>query len=495
MNPATGNEIAELELASPSDAALAIGRARTAQRAWESTPLGERCALLVAFGRRLRDDNTLVDTLVAESGKPLHEATVGELWYTLEILRFYTSRKARRTLSPHVRNLSLFAHKQARVLRRPCGVVGVIGPWNWPLLNNFADCLAPLIAGNAVILKPSEHTPLTSLRVQTLWKEAGLPPDLFQVLVGRGEVGQSLVEGADMIFFTGSQKTGRQIAARCGQRLIPCVLELGGKSPMLVLEDADLEGAARAAVWSAFAHSGQVCIRTERVLVDERVADRFLDLARRQVEALRQGPSTPLEDGRAPEVDVGAITFAPQMDVAEKQIAEAVSNGARVVVGGDRRRDLPGQFFRPTILADVTPDMSVMREETFGPVLPVMRVRDADEAVRIANDTEVGLSGSVWSRNEGRARDVASRLQAGSVCVNDVLVNYFCVEAPLGGIKASGLGFRHGSEALLQFCRTETVVEKRPGLGWLTPVISRRLAFPYRRSFLSLVKWVLRRRY
>jgi acyl-CoA reductase-like NAD-dependent aldehyde dehydrogenase len=494
-NPATGATLATLAPSAPSEVAAAVARARVAQRAWQSTPLAARSAQLQAFARRLRDDATLIDTLVAESGKPVHEAVGIELWYTLEVLRGYTTRKARRALEPETRIPSLFMHKRARVLRHPRGVVGVIGPWNWPLLNNFADCLAPLLAGNAVVLKPSEHTPLTSLRVQALWKEAGLPADVFQVVVGRGDVGEALVDTADMIFFTGSQRTGRRIGARCGERLVPCVLELGGKSAMIVLEDADLEAAARGAVWSAFAHSGQVCVRTERVLVDERVADRFLELVRRNVEALRQGPSTPLDDGRAPELDVGAMTFAPQIEVAESQIADALAKGARVLIGGDRRRDLPGQFFRPTVLADCNPTMKVMREETFGPVLPVMRIRDDEEALRIANESDVGLTGSVWSRDERRARDLAARLETGSVCVNDVLVNYFCVEAPLGGVKASGLGFRHGPEALQQFCRTETVVEPRPVLRWIGPSISRRITFPYRRSFLALIRWVLRQRY
>lgn len=494
-NPATGDTLATLEALAPADVAPAVARARVAQRAWQSTPWAVRTSQLRSFVRRLRDDATLIETLVSESGKPVHEAVGAELWYTLEVLRGYTTRKARRALEPEIRIPSLFMHKRARVLRHPRGVVGVIGPWNWPLLNNFADCLAPLLAGNAVILKPSEHAPLTSLRILALWKEAGLPADLFQVLVGRAEVGEALVEAADMIFFTGSQRTGRRIGARCGERLVPCVLELGGKSAMIVLEDADLEAAARAAVWSAFAHSGQVCVRTERVLVDERVADRFLELVRRDTEALRQGPSTPLDDGRAPELDVGAITFAPQMEVAEQQIADALAKGARVVIGGERRRDLPGQFFRPTVLADCNPTMKVMREETFGPLLPVMRFRDSEEALRIANDSEVGLSGSVWSRDERRARDLAARLETGSLCVNDVLVNYFCVEAPLGGIKASGMGFRHGPEALQQFCRTETVIEPRPGLRWIGPAIAKRLTFPYRRSFLALIRWVLRWRY
>jgi acyl-CoA reductase-like NAD-dependent aldehyde dehydrogenase len=267
---------------------------------------------------------------------------------------------------------------------------------------------------------------------------------------------------------------------------------MGGKSPMIVLADADLRRAARAAVWSGFANSGQVCIRTERVIVEDAIADRFVELAAAEIAGLRQGPP-PLGQPDATDVDVGAIAFAPQIERAQQHIADAVARGARVVTGGARRADLPGQFFAPTLIADATPDMAVMREETFGPVLPVMRVPDAEAALRAANDSPVGLSGSVWSGNARRAAAFARRLQAGSVCVNDVLVNYFCVEAPLGGIKGSGTGFRHGPEALRQFCRIETVVEDHPLLGWLSPLLGRELmTFPYKARSQRLLRWFMR---
>jgi len=360
-------------------------------------------------------------------------------------------------------------------------------------LNNFADCVAPLMAGNAVVLKPSEHTPLTSLRVAELWRTLDLPADIFQVLPGRGDVGQALCEACDMIFFTGSQKVGRQVAARCGERLIPSVTELGGKSPMVVLADADLPRAARAAAWSAFAHSGQVCIRTERVLVEEPVADRFAALLAAEVQALRQGPSHP--GRREDEIDMGAVTFAPQVARAEQQIAEAVGRGARVLTGGARRTDLPGRFFQPTVLDGVSPDMAVAHEETFGPLVPIIRVKDAAEALRLVNDSPFGLSGSVWTRDRAAGRAFARQMVAGSVCVNDVLMNYFVVEAPLGGVKASGLGVRHGPEGLRQFCRIETIVEDHPLLGLVSPLIQRELMFPYRARTLRLLRWLMRRVY
>jgi len=262
---------------------------------------------------------------------------------------------------------------------------------------------------------------------------------------------------------------------------------------MVVLADADLPRAARAAAWSAFAHSGQVCIRTERVLVEEPVADRFAALLAAETQALRQGAAPPplAEE----EIDVGAVTFAPQITRVEQQIAEAVGRGARILAGGARRADLPGRFFQPTVLDGVSPDMAVAREETFGPVVPIIRVRDAAEALRVVNDSPFGLSGSVWTRDRAAGRAFARQMVAGSVCVNDVLMNYFVVEAPLGGVKASGLGARHGVEGLRQFCRVETIVEDRPILGLVAPLVQRELMFPYRARTLRLLRWLMRRVY
>jgi acyl-CoA reductase-like NAD-dependent aldehyde dehydrogenase len=443
------------------------------------------------LARALRDDPGFLDTLIGESGKPSYEAEAIEVFYTLELTRYYTGRAGRRALRDDLRHPLIFASKRARVVHHPRGVVAVIGPWNWPLLNNYADCVGPLVCGNAVVLKPSEHTPLTSLRVLDLWRKLGLPEDVFQVVPGRGEAGEALVERADMIFFTGSQAVGRRVAARAGERLVPVVAELGGKSAMIVLADADLPRAAHAAVWSSFAHSGQVCVRTERVLVEEPAAARFLALCAEEISKLRQGAPPLPSRGNDGGLDVGAITFAPQLARAQAHVADAVAKGARIVAGGEARGGA-GQFFAPTMLADATPEMAVMREETFGPVMPVMRVASAEEALRVANDSPLGLTGSVWSRDEARARALARRIEAGSVLVNDVLVNYFCVEAPLGGVKASGLGFRHGPEGLRQFCRVETVLEDHPLLGWLSPIFQRRLTFPYSASTQRLLRRFMR---
>jgi acyl-CoA reductase-like NAD-dependent aldehyde dehydrogenase len=490
-NPATGTLVAEVPAGDADAVAAAVGRARTAQRAWGALPFAERASALRRLARALRDDPTFLDTLIAESGKPRYEAEAMELFYTLELTRFYTGRAGRRALADELRHPFLFATKRARIVRHPRGVVGVIGPWNWPLLNNYADCVAPLAAGNAVVLKPSEHTPLTSLRVAEHWRGLGLPADVFQVVTGRGDAGAALAATTDMVFFTGSAGVGKQVARAAADRLVPAVLELGGKSPMIVLADADLPRAAHAAVWSGFAHSGQVCIRTERVLVEAPVADRFVALCAEEIGRLRQAPP-PTGSPDDASVDVGAITFAPQIARAEQQIADAVARGGQVVAGGARRSDLGGQFFAPTLISDATTEMAVMREETFGPVLPVMRVADAEEALRIANASPMGLSGSVWSGDPERGLAIARRLESGSVCVNDVLVNYFCVESPLGGVKQSGAGVRHGPEGLRQFCRTETIIEDHPVLGWLSPYVDRELAFPYKARTQRLLRRFMR---
>jgi acyl-CoA reductase-like NAD-dependent aldehyde dehydrogenase len=493
-NPATGELVQEVPAADGVAATAAVARARAAQPAWGALPFAERSRVLRRVARALRDDATFLDTLMAESGKPRYEAEGIELFYTLELTRYYTGRAGRRALADELRWPFVFANKRARVVRHPRGVVAVIGPWNWPLLNNYADCVAALAAGNAVVLKPSEHTPLTSMRVEALARAAGLPDGVFQVVPGRGDAGAALAAAADMIFFTGSAAAGKKVAETAAARLVPAVLELGGKSPMIVLADADLPRAAHAAVWSGFANSGQVCIRTERVLVEASVADRFVELAVAEVARLRQAPP-PIARPDAADVDVGAITFAPQAARAERHIADALARGGRVVAGGARRTDLPGCFFAPTLIADATPEMDVMREETFGPVLPVMRVADAEEALRVANASPMGLSGSVWSQDARRASALARRLDAGSVCINDVLVNYFVVEAPLGGIKGSGMGFRHGPEGLRQFCRVETILEDRPLLGWLSPLLGRQLTFPYSARTQRLLRWFMRRIY
>jgi acyl-CoA reductase-like NAD-dependent aldehyde dehydrogenase len=337
-------------------------------------------------------------------------------------------------------------------------VVGVIGPWNYPLTNSFGDCIPALMAGNAVVLKPSEVTPLTNLMLADAVLECGAPPDVFQVATGAGATGAALIDHVDMVHFTGSTKTGRKVAVEAAQRLIPCSLELGGKDPMIVLREADVDRAANMAVQWSMANSGQVCISVERVYVEEPVYDEFVQKVVARTRELRQGPP-----GEVGKVDIGAMTFPPQVEIVRDHVQDAVDKGAQVLVGG-RPGAGPGQFFEPTVLTGVDHTMKIMTEETFGPTLPIMKVRDADEAVRLANDTRYGLNSSVFSKDIAKGEQVARRLHAGNACVNDALMNYLALEAPFGGSNESGLGARHGDAGIRKYCATQTLLLTRFGM-------------------------------
>jgi acyl-CoA reductase-like NAD-dependent aldehyde dehydrogenase len=485
VSPATGAEVGAVPDQGPEGVAESVERARAAAPGWGALPSETRAAAL----RRWRDavldsSEEVVDTLVAESGKPRHEAEGIEVLYLCELIRFM-GRALPRALREEVRRPFLFVTKSTHLVRRPLGVVGVIGPWNFPILNNAGDAVAPLLAGNAVVLKPSEVTPLTSVLLARLWRSAGNDADVFQVVTGRGETGAALVDLVDGVMFTGSVATGRRVAARAGERLVPCVTELGGKSPFVVLHGADLPRAAKAAAWSSFIHSGQVCVRTERIYVEESVADEFEALLLRRVAELRQAAP---EKGAVH--DLGAVTFPRQIANVESQLADAVAKGARVAAGGGPA-PRGGNFFEPTVLTGARPEMDVMREETFGPLVPVMRVANAAEAVRLANRSHLGLNATVFGPAR-EARRVARALESGSVIVNDVLVNYLIVEAPLGGWKESGLGVRHGVEGLRQWTKQTAITVPRRGFSLLGKLVASRLQFPYDPRVLALLRRAMR---
>jgi acyl-CoA reductase-like NAD-dependent aldehyde dehydrogenase len=340
---------------------------------------------------------------------------------------------------------------------RPYGVVGVIGPWNYPLSNSFNDAVPALMAGNSVILKPSEVTPLSALLCQEAMAAAGAPDDVLLVATGDGATGAAVVDAADMVMFTGSTATGRKVMARAAETLTPVSLELGGKDPMIVLRDADLERAANAAVWNGFMNSGQTCISVERVYVEEPVYDEFLGKVVEKTRALRQG-----KPGAPGTIDVGAVTFPRQAEIIESHVSDAVAKGARVLVGG-KRAEGPGRFFEPTVLVDVDHTMECMTEETFGPTLPIMKVSDADEALRLANDTRYGLGASVWTKDLARGEDIANRVEAGATCVNDINTNYAAADLPMGGWKESGIGVRHSAAGIRKYCKSHSVLVTRLG--------------------------------
>ncbi len=458
--PATGEPQPPLTVDSPEAVGAAVAAARRAQPAWAALSFERRRDVLLRFkDELLRSVDEVSDVLVREVGKPRFEAFTTEILTVADLTRFYAQR-ARKLLADERLPLHLFPHKKSWLRWSPRGVVGVISPWNFPFSIPVGDVVMSLAAGNAVVLKPSELTPRVALKARELFTRAGLPEDLFRVVVGKGPTGAALIDaGVDQVVFTGSVATGRKIAEACGRRLIPCILELGGKDPAIVLDDADLERAARQVVWGAFANSGQVCASVERVYVERSVADRFTERVVELTRSLKQG------DPSKESVDVGAMVSPVQLDLVKRHVDEAVAQGARALTGGSPAPG-PGRFFPPTVLVEVTQRMTVMREETFGPVLPILAVADTEEAVRLANDSAYGLTAYVFGSRR-RAEAVADRLVAGSVIVNDVLFHHGLPESPWGGVKDSGLGRVHGLHGLkdlsmMRHFNTERVALPKP---------------------------------
>jgi acyl-CoA reductase-like NAD-dependent aldehyde dehydrogenase len=458
-NPATGETIAHVENMDTARVKQMVERGRAAQPSWAALGFERRAEFLKDLRRWLvQNRRRVVDTLVAEGGRPADEVLQSDLWYAGDAIGFWSKSAPKYLADERIRSRSPFMLGKKVVVRyRPVGVVGVIGPWNYPLVNTFGDAIPALVAGNAVVMKPSEITPLTSLLVAEGAEECGFPANVLQVATGLGDTGAALVDNADMIMFTGSTATGKKIMARAAERLIPVSLELGGKDPCIVLSDADLERAANMAVQWSMSNSGQICQAIERVYVEEPVHDEFVSKVVEKVGALRQG--APAELGG---VDIGAVTFPPQIDTVERHVKDAVEKGATVRVGG-KRREGQGRFFEPTVLTGVDHTMAVMTDETFGPVLPIMKVRDADEAVRLANDSRYGLNSAVFTRDAEKGEVIARQLEAGNACVNDALINYFAFEAPFGGTNESGLGARHGPQGIRKYCATQTVLVTRFG--------------------------------
>lgn len=394
-----------------------------------------------------------------ESGKPAAEAMMADVITTLDVARFCERRAqhvlAQRTIIPS--NIALW-RKRVTITHEPYGVVGIISPWNYPLLLPASTALAALVAGNAVVLKPSELTPATAVRLGELLCEAGVPDAIIQVVPGDGATGAALSNAAiDKLFFTGSAATGRKVAAACAQRLIPCALELGGSDPAIVLDDADLDTAVSGILWGRFSNAGQTCVAPKRAIVHDRVHDEFLSRLSAAAEQLVVGVGVTGSD-------VGPMISPSHAAALESQLRDAEQRGARVI-GAGRRGE---HFFAPTIVAKVSPEMRVVREETFGPLLAVVRVRDDDEAVAVANDTPFGLSASVWSRDLARARHVALRIAAGTVHINDVVSVVGMADVPHGGVKESGTGRLHG-DAGLRECVREKALVVDPFPSWRQP--------------------------
>jgi acyl-CoA reductase-like NAD-dependent aldehyde dehydrogenase len=454
-NPATGQIVAHVPDLDAAAVAEMAARARAAQPQWEAYGFEARARVLLRAQKWLIDNSErVIETIVSETGKTYEDAEFAEIAYAANAFGFWAKNAPKYLADERIKSAQILLKGKKLILRyRPLGLVGVIGPWNYPLTNSFGDCIPALAAGNSVILKPSEVTPLTSMLLAEGLRDCGLPEGVFQVATGRGGTGAALTDMVDMIMFTGSTATGRKVAEGAAKRLIPCSLELGGKDPMIVLSDADLERAANVAVYYAMQNAGQTCISIERAYVEAPVYDEFVAKVSEKVRALRVG--APHGPGS---VDVGAITFPPQMETISSHVDEAVDKGARVLAGGKAVEGVDGRFYEPTVLVDVDHTMKIMTEETFGPTLPIMKVADVEEAVRLANESPYGLGASVFTRNTERGEQIARRLQAGAANVNDAVVNYTALELPMGGAKASGLGSRHAAGGIRKYCSQQAIV-------------------------------------
>ena len=457
LNPATGAVAGTVRWTDPSDVTRIATGLRQAQRSWEARGAAGRAKVLARYAVWLGEHRDEIEALlIKETGKSAVDAAQ-EVPLLLMILSYYV-RTMEKALAPEPRSASLpfLSIKKVTVHYRPRPVVGIIAPWNYPVANALMDAIGALAAGCAVLLKPSERTPLTAEVLMRGWIDSGAP-EVLALAQGARAVSEAVIDVSDYIQFTGSSATGAKVAERAARRLVPVSLELGGKDPMLVLEDADVDLAAHAAVWGAFFNAGQTCVSVERVYVLEQVYDQFVDAVVRDVRKLKVGAG----EGNA----FGALIDESQVAVTERHVADALAKGAKALTGGARTAG-PGSFYPPTVLVDVDHSMLCMTEETFGPTLPIMKVRSVAEAVRLANDSPYGLSAAVFSKDLERANDVALQLDCGGVNINDVISNLMCTTAPMGGWKSSGIGARFGGpEGLRKYCRIETVVAPRTTVG------------------------------
>jgi succinate-semialdehyde dehydrogenase/glutarate-semialdehyde dehydrogenase len=466
LNPATGEELGRAPLTMPEEVARAVGRAREAQSAWSRQSFRERGRLVMKAREIILSELEEIALLISrETGKPVAEAISMEMAPTLDLMQYF-ARKSARLLSPKRISVGQYGlmGRSSYEIYKPLGVVGIISPWNFPWSTPLDSVAMALLAGNAVVFKPSELTPLTGLKIKEVFERAGLS-DVLQVVTGDGSTGAALVgAGVDKIIFTGSVATGKRVAEAAAKYLTPVVLELGGKDPMIVLDDAHIQNAARGAVWGAFANAGQACASVERCYVHESIAEAFIAGVVAETKRLRQGAGTDQN------VDLGSMTSERQLLTVQRHVDEAIDKGATALTGGDRLPETSGPFFEPTVLVNVNHEMDIMRDETFGPVLPIMTFKTDDEAVRLANDSIYGLTASVWSGNIGRGRRVAERIDAGTVTVNEVLYTHAIASTPWGGVKQSGLGRTHGRAGLMELVSPRHIHVNRlafiPDLWW-----------------------------
>jgi acyl-CoA reductase-like NAD-dependent aldehyde dehydrogenase len=472
-NPADGKVLAELPAITPDDVPELVARGRAAQGRWQAIGTDERAKLFKALRSWLyAHQEEFTDTISREGGKPVEDAFYLEWVYAMSSLSYWP-RIAPGLLADRrkfARN-RLFAGNTTVERYVPHGVVGIIGPWNYPFVNSIGDAIPALLAGNAVILKPASKTPLTSLLLQRGMREVGFPDDIFQVAIGPGPVGGELVEHVDMIMFTGSTAVGKGIARQAAERLIPFSLELGGKDPLIVLSDADVQKAADHALYYSLVNGGQTCMSIERIYVESPVYDEFVERLLAGFDQVDFGDPS----GGLGTVEVGSMTVGSQADEIADQVKDAIAKGAKVLRGGNKVVKGDGAiYFEPTVLTEVTHGMEIVDEETFGPTIQILRVADAEEAIRLANDSKYGLAAAVYSGNAARAEAVARRIEAGTVSINDSLVFWAELQMPMGGWKESGAGLgRHGEVGILKYTKLQSLFISR------TPLKKMPQMFPY----------------
>lgn len=470
-DPISGAVIGTIQ---PSDVAAvkaAVARARAAQPAWEALGVKGRARLLRRWGDLIwADREALIATIRRETGKNRSMA-YSEVIVTDNLLQYYNTR-AHRILRPQWRRPLIPLVHTAKVHYKPWGVVGIISPWNFPYNLAFCDAIPALIAGNTVVLKPSEITPFSAEFGLEKMRSAGIPQDVFQIVHGNGSVGSALVDYVDFVHFTGSTAVGRKVALKAAERLIPCGLELGGKAPAIVLKDANLEMSASYLIRGAFENAGQYCMSVERVYAEAPIYEALVTQIGQMVRQMVVGAGAGLD------VHMGSLTNRRELERAERLVADALSKGARLVAGGKARPDIGPLFYEPTVLADVHHEMDIMRQESFAPLMPIMRVESVEEAIQLANDTAYGLTSSVFTADKRRAEAIGRRLNAGDVNINIVQYTLATPDLPAGGWGESGIGRRNGPEGLLAYTYPQAhlynrFIGQKPDLSHLTPELLR----------------------
>jgi succinate-semialdehyde dehydrogenase/glutarate-semialdehyde dehydrogenase len=454
IDPASGEVVGYFEKTTPVRLAEIVARSRVVTSEWAKLEIGERCAKLrILVERIMSSRNELADAVVRESGKPRIEGLFADLFVALDSAKYWSENAASALRAQAVPHHSTAAKaKRGYLVYEPLGVIGIISSWNYPLAIPLSQIIPAVVAGNGVVFKTSEFTPQCGALIEKLFLDAGFPKGLVTVVQGSGEAGQALIDAApDKILFTGSVATGRRVAEACARKLIPSVLELGGKDAMIVLADADLGVAASAAVWGSYTNCGQVCLSVERLFVEQAVSESFTALCVQKTKKLRLGP------GSDPSSDVGPLIRPQHVQRMKDLIQDTVARGARVLCGGNARPDLGPNFFEPTVISGVDSSMKLFQEETFGPILAIQTVSGAEEAVTHANDSAFSLAASVWTSDPQRGEAIAKRLRAGAVMVNDAISYFGIAEAPHGGCGASGWGRTHGKAGLLEMVQTKYI--------------------------------------